>query len=397
MNKDILIIGIDGGATKVSAWEVLYDEPAGIFHLGKANAQRAYRDIPGFIPDFKPVAVAEQLNQRDTNSIKPTPDEQQQEAVYVEACAQVIEAITQETGKTVILAGLGMPGLKTEDKRGIAVVANGPRMLRYSDLLEKRLELSEIQFAAPIHHLGSDADYCGIGENDSAEGRFRDVQNAYYLGGGTGVADALKLNGELIPFDQTKGWMAKSWEMKSPDGRSLERFASAGGIQSIYADLSGRPVEELNAEGLYPMQMATRIVQGDTAAAQTFELVVEQLAQLLFERITTLYVGWQENFEFMNPNRPPLLSDHPFKGGLFQRIILGQRLGDLAESEHGKKYLFLPLLQRLADLVSQSTALTETAKAHYADLNTIVVTSLLREAPALGAGIDAFNHFREAH
>ncbi len=393
MNKDFLIIGIDGGATKVSAWEVIYDASTDIFTLGKAHAQRSYRDIPGFIPDFKPVPVAEQIEQRDANAITPTNDEQQQETVYVEACAQVIEAISRDTGKKVILAGLGMPGLKTEDKRGIAVVANGPRMLRYSDLLEERLRLSAIEFAAPIHHLGSDADYCGIGENFSAEGRFREVQTAYYLGGGTGVADALKLNGNLVPFDQTKEWMAKSWEMKSPDGRSLERFASAGGIQSIYADLSGRSVDELNAEGLYPLQMAERIASGDSVAAQTFQLVTEQLAQLLFERITTLYAGWQDNFEFMNPNRPPLSTEHPFKGGLFQRIILGQRLGDLADSESGKMHLFKPLLERVRQLIAESLVLDDKAKSHYEPLDTILITSLLREAPALGAGIDAFNHF----
>ncbi len=393
MNNNILIIGIDGGATKVSAWEVQYDETSDIFSMGTANAQRSYRDIPGYISDFTPVPVAEQLKQRDENTINPTTDEQQQETVYVEACAQVIEKIAQQTSKKVIIVGLGMPGLKTEDKRGIAVVANGPRMLRYSDLLEERLKLSDIQFAAPIHHLGSDADYCGIGENFSAEGRFRDVQNAYYLGGGTGVADALKLNGSLVPFDETKEWMAKSWEMKSSDGRSLERFASAGGIQSIYADLSGRSVEELNAEGLYPLQMAERIDQGDTTSAQTFKLVVEELAQLLFERITTLYAGWQENFEFMNPNRPALSSEHPFKGGLFQRIILGQRLGDLADSTHGKTYLFKPLLSRLQQLISDSAHLGNSAKAHYSSLESILVTSLLREAPALGAGIDAFTHY----
>jgi len=393
--ENILIIGIDGGATKVSAWEVLYDKASDIFHLGQANAQRSYRDIPGHIPDFTPVPVAEQLNQRDRNNITPSTDEQQQETVYVEACALVIEKIAQQTGKKVILAGLGMPGLKTEDKRGIAVVANGPRMLRYSALLEERLTLSDIQFAAPIHHLGSDADYCGIGENFSAEGRFRDVQNAYYLGGGTGVADALKLNGALVPFDQTKDWIAKSWEMKSTDGRSLERFASAGGIQSIYADLSGRTVEELNAEGLYPLQMAERIAEGDASAKQTFELVVEQLAQLLFERITTLYAGWQENFEFMNPNRPALSSEHPFRGGLFQRIILGQRLGDLADSAHGKTYLFTPLRERVQQLIAKSVCLDDKAKAHYEHLETILVTSLLREAPALGAGIDAYYHYEE--
>ena len=336
MYQNFLLIGVDGGATKISAWEIQYDAQTKTFALGAFNAQRSYKDIPGFQTDFDPVPIGQQIKEMQEGASKSTDAEQQQEAVYVEACAQVIEELTKRSGKDTVLVGIGMPGLKTENKRGIAAVANGPRMLHYSDLLEERLKLSQINFAAPVYHLGSDADYCGIGENFSEDGLFNAVENAYYLGGGTGVADALKLKGNLLPFDKTKDWLAKSWEMKSEDGRSLERFASAGGIQSIYAAISGKSIQELNAQKLYPLQISEQALKGDPYSIETLTLTAQQLSLLLYERITTLYSGWHGLFSFMNENRTPLNSKHNFMGTLLESIIIGQRLGELMDSAHGK-------------------------------------------------------------
>ena len=390
MKKNFLLLGIDGGATKVSGWEIHVDPDRQTFKLGEAQADRSYRDIPGHLPEFTPVPIPRQLKERDENAIKPTAEEEQQAAVYVEACAQVIEEIVKRTGNHQALVGLGMPGLKTPDRRGIGVVANGPRMIHYCRQLEERLQMADIRLITPIDHIGSDADYCGIGENYSDEGLFSDVVNAYYLGGGTGVADAMKLDGELVPFDATKEWMAKSWEMKADDGRSLERFASAGGIQSIYADLSGVDVAELNQKHIFPLQMAELAHQGDTVAKDTYALVVEKIARLLFERITTLYSGCQGVFEFLNPNRPALATKHEFMGKLWERIIIGQRLGEVLDSSAGKEVVRLPLIQKLQQLINSAGALDEKAKKHYRDIDNLIKTSKLREAPVIGAGIDAY-------
>ncbi len=389
MEKDFIVIGIDGGATKVSAWNVRFDPDGSNFSLGDVNIQRSYRDIPGFIPDFTPVDLGTQLKEFEHNNIHPTADEEQQGAVYVEACAQVVEEIAARFQSSRVLIGIGMPGIKTADKRGIAVVANGPRMLHYARDLESRLTLKHIELVQPIAHIGSDADYCGIGENYAAQGAFRDVQNAYYLGGGTGVADALKLNGELLPFDQTKTWLAKSWEMKNASGISLEKFASAGGIQGIYANLAGKSVDELNQSGIYPLQIAEMAAGGDATAQETFRQVAESLSMLLFERITTLFAGWQEFFEFVNPNRAALTPEHPYLGQRFERMVIGQRLGELFDSAAGKQVLREPVIAQLQRLITESPVLDQTAKEHYAQMDHIVVTSRLREAPALGAGIDA--------
>lgn len=390
MQKNFLLLGIDGGATKVSGWEIRVDPERKSFKLGDIQADRSYREIPGYLSDFRPVPIHQQLKERDENAIKPTAEEEQQAAVYVEACAQVIEEIVKRAGNQRVLVGLGMPGLKTPDLRGIGVVANGPRMIHYCRQLEERLQMVDIRLLTPIDHIGSDADYCGIGENYSDDGLFRDVSYAYYLGGGTGVADALKLDGKLVPLDATKEWMAKSWEMKADDSRSLERFSSAGGIQSIYAELSGVDVAELNRKQIFPLQMAELAHQGDTIAQKTYDLVVDKLSLLLFERITTLFKGWQGLFDFMNPNRPALQSNHAFMGKLWERIIIGQRLGDVLESAAGTEVVRKPLIQKLKHLIDSAEVLDEKAKTHYQNIDDLIKTSKLREAPVLGAGIDAY-------
>lgn len=388
--KDVLLIGIDGGATKVSGWQVIVNEENRTFELGNLSSSKSYKEIPGFLADFRPVAIPDQFSQRDSGNIQLTSAEEQQEDVYVEACARVIEDLYEKDSGKKILLGIGMPGLKTEDRRGICVIANGPRMLHYAARLEERLAMNDIELLSPVHHLGSDADYCGIGENYAADGLFRNVKNAYYLGGGTGVADAMKLNGELLPFDLLKDWLAKTWEMKSADGRSLERFTSVGGMQAVYAEISGKKLSELNELNIYPLQIAELAAKGNAAAQKMIALAVENLSRLLFERITSLYSGSQGVFQFVNPNRPPLKKQHPYLRNVFECIIIGQRLGELFETDSGKQVLRNPLIEKLGALISNSKNFDADAKKHYADLNNMIKTSKLREAPALGAGIDAY-------
>ncbi len=184
--------------------------------------------------------------------------------------------------------------------------------------------------------------------------------------------------------------MAKSWEMKAEDGRSLERFASAGGIQNLYAEIAGKDVAELNRQKIYPFQIAAMAAEGDESARKTFDLVVKNLSLLLFERISTVYAGWQGLFSFVNPNRPALSTKHDYLGTLLDRIIIGQRLGELMDSEAGRAILRKPLLEQLSRLIASAEALDAAAKRHYENPEKIIVTSKLRAAPALGAGIDAY-------
>ena len=394
MNGHYLLIGIDGGATKVSAWVVIRDNEQNSFTLGKNHEECAYADIHGFNLDFKPLPIPQQLEDFQNDKATATVLEQSQAKTFIEACARVIIQLAEKIKKKNVLVGIGMPGLKTKDRRGIAVLANGPRIFDYADQVESRVKNQSIAFVKPIAHIGSDADYCGIGEKYARNGSLKGIRNAYYLGGGTGAADALLINENLIPFDHTKKWLAKTWEMKNDLGKSLERYASASGIQFLYSQHSGIDIDVLNRDKVYPLDIANRALTGEKAALATMDELTEYLALLLYERITTIFSGSQNLFQFVNDKREPLETNHIYRGVLLDRIVIGQRLGDLLGSRAGIEMLTKPLVRRLSALIDSSEHLTETAKAHYLHGNQlkdhILFSSPLREAPALGAGIDAY-------
>ena len=394
MQDDVLLIGVDGGATKVNAWSIRVNPDDTSFSLGRFNAVKAYREIDGFDENFTPVVINRQLDEIDAGAIQPTAAEQKQGRTYTSACADVIKEIVYMSGVDKILVGIGMPGLKTEDQRGIAAMANGPRMINYAEQIENLLEYAGILLVQPISHIGSDAYYCGLGEEYDQDGQFRDVQNSYYLGGGTGAADALKLTGEIILLDEVKGWFVKTWEMKSPEDLSVEKYVASSGIQLIYASTTGTSVAALNENGIYPPQIRQRALDGEKAARETFERVSLYLAKLLYERVTSIYMGWQGLFDFVNPNRPVPSKEHNFQKVLYDSIIIGQRLGDLLRDSEGDDILWKPLFRHLSEMVCTSDCLDETAKAHYCEKDkfkeNLIRISKLREAPAIGAGVDAY-------
>jgi predicted NBD/HSP70 family sugar kinase len=395
--KEPLLLGIDGGASKVAALQVNAEENRQVFTLGDRYAVAGYNELPHYNPNFTPQPLAKQLAEFRANTINLTQDEVEQGEVYVSACYQVVVALAKTSCRPGLLIGIGMPGLKTADKRGIAVLSNGPRIPDYALHLEVKLKRANIPLIVPIHKLGSDADYCGFGENHAKRGNFSDVPNAYYLGGGTGAADVMKLNGSLLPFDEAKDWIAKSWEMQNEDHISLEKFASAGGLQDLYRQNSGTAPRDIQQNTYYPLQIAERALTGDTAAVKTMQACAIHLALLLYERLTTLYCGWQDLFSFTNPDRSNLLTDHPFKGSLLDRIVIGQRLSELMRSRAGQAVLTKPLLNNLSRLIDGSTCLDVRAKMHYLHgtvlRNERFVLSSLREAAALGAAVDAYQAF----
>lgn len=390
--SETLLIGIDGGATKVSGWTTVINED-NTFQLGDINVIKEYREYEEHMPSFKPVNILIQLGEMNEDDIDLTVEEKLHGKAYMYATADVIVELAERVGTDRVMVGIGMPGLKSADKRGIVALANGPRMPEYCKVIEERVEAAGIKMEKPIHHLGSDADYCGIGEEYSSDGLFRQAENSYYLGGGTGVADALKLRGELLAFDQAKTWIAKAWEMKNSEGKSMERFASSSGIQAIYSEFSGMSVAELNESHLYPPQIMD-LFDEDAAAKRTFNDVSYNIAKLLFERIVTLYSGWHHFFEFVNSNRADLSEKHSYRTTLLDSIIIGQRLGDLLEASKGKNVFYEPFLEFLSKFIVESPYLDAKFKKHYLRdeqfKEELIQTSKLREAPAIGAGVDAY-------
>ena len=398
MNDDFLLIGIDGGATKVNGWSLDIDEKGKSFSLGEWHSGKSYNEIEGFIENFQPVDINVQLAQMKNGSFEIAESEAAQSKVYIEACSEVIKDIVEKSGTNRILVGIGLPGLKTEDKRGVAAMANGPRLMQYSEILEKRLAAYGIDLVEPISQLGSDAYYCGLGEEYALKGQFKMVQNSYYLGGGTGAADALKINGSLLSLDDIKNWFVKTWEIKTSEGLSTESYVSARGIQSIYGNIVGVNVSSLTNQGVYPPQIREKALQGVGAAIETFRRVSYYLALLLYERITTLNIGWQNLFTFVNPNRSEPEKEHDYLGTTLESIIVGQRLGDLLRSSEGDDVLWGPLFNHLTSFITESVVLSDEVKDYYCPegyfSRNIIKVSNLREAPAIGAGADAYLTWR---
>lgn len=388
--KNVILLGIDGGATKLSGWTVEFNQNTGLFRLGNLNIQKKYSDYQGYNENFKPVDIKTQLEEMNDH-IFIADEEKVQADIYMKAAADVAIELLQIYEDKKALIGIGMPGLKTKDLRGISAIANGPRMPAYCNLLEEKIHEQSLELLAPIAHLGSDADYCGLGEEYSENGLFRNIDHAYYLGGGTGVADALKLNGKLVRFDHAKQWIAKAWEMKCEKGNSLEQYASASGIQKFYSHYSKISVQDLNKNQIFPIQILEKALQNEKAAYDTITEVGKHLAKLLFERITTIYSGWSEIFSFLNPNKEMLTMEHEYRGILLDRIIIGQRLGDLLLKSRGTKILWPQIMEGLSELIH--TTGEKKLQEHYLKNGKfheeIIQISNLREAPALGAGIDA--------
>ena len=333
----VLLIGVDGGATEVKAHAVACDDlaRASAFALRPESAARVYSQLP----EFAPLPVGEQLAQRDSGRTQLSAPEIEQGRLWVAAAAEAIIETAHACAAQRVLVGIGMPGLKTPDSRGICVINNGPRMPEYLTLLERNLAQAGVALASPIAALGSDADYCGLGEEYAAEGLFRDVQNAYYVGGGTGLADALKLRGKLVPFDAAKSWLLKSWQIPSALGPTFEQLVSASALNRVWAnwtDVASAPRGRRSApETLHTADTALQLASiyperaalaGDPRAAAWLDTAALVLAELISERLRTIKLGRAcvphrgDAYGKLNPN-------HDYRGTLLDRVIIGQRIG----------------------------------------------------------------------
>ena len=415
---NVVLIGLDGGASEAKAHAVSCDslETPTSFTLQPESAARVYRSLPAFTP----LPVAEQIAQRDAGLAQLGEYEREQGALFIAAAAEAIIDVARQCAAKRVLVGAGMPGLKTADRRGIAAINNGPRMPDYLDQLESRLTDADLELRAPIAELGSDADYCGLGEQYAADGLFRDVENAYYVGCGTGIADAMKLRGELVPFDDCKSWIQKSWQMPSALGPTFEKLVSASSLNDVYArlkrgtekrrhggtekkrhggeqaDAGGTAVSAVFDDGdatgslvvdQFPEQAAA---DGDPLAVAWLDTAALILAELIFERIRTIKNG-RADAPHRGETYDALEMNHEYRGIVLERVVIGQRLGQVYGDTRFRN-LFTDHVDRyLAGMIAacgdaQLAARTLDSEALRAGR---LCASALRAAPALGAAIAA--------
>lgn len=383
MSDNILLIGVDGGATEIKAHEVIAQQSGDerSFKLGAASASRVYERVA----DFTPVPVAQQFSERDLDAIEIKPSEKKQADKWIDAAFEAIAEVVKGAASTgPVQIGVGMPGLKSPDKRGIVVINNGPRLPKYLEQLEAKLEAANIKLAAPIAALGSDADYCGIGEEFASDGLFRDVDNAYYMGAGTGVADAMKLKGKLVTFDEASGWIQKSWQVASSFGPTFEKLISAKSMNETYHRLVGHLSD---AGAKYPEVDAAA---GQPIAMSWMESVAMLAAELIFERLQTITTGRPTRTD-RGEAYAALNADHAYRGTKVDRVIIGQRLGQICSQPQKGLDVLSRIKEYLAAFISESknNDLIE-AYAPKGQLNaSLLVASKLRAAPAIGAAVAA--------
>lgn len=330
------IIGLDGGATKVSGG-IVEQVNESTFRIIDTTIDMRYSDHPNFNPDFSPLPLDQQ------RGVEISKAECRQGKVFIDCVYEVIKSLT---GNDPFHVAIAMPGIKTENGRGIASMANGPRIPDFCDQLEEAMSL-----VLPIQRLESDADMCAWGEEYGEEGAFRSVNNAYYLGGGTGTADGLKLNGRLLPFDEASNWIGKSIKLKMINGKLLETYTSMSGIHALREFI-------------------------------TDDEIGSALGQLIFERISTIYSGWSGMF-IIDQN---LNSEHPYLGTLLDRIVIGQRLSQFLQSEEGKltyKAVIKTLTNQCADAHS---AISDHFLVNGDFDSSRIILSDLRAAPIIGLG-----------
>ena len=386
--KEYIIIGIDGGGSKVSAG-IIESSDLSTFTF-KSLSQQFYNERSEFNSDFSPVAMDIQLNEYNKEEYNITKDEVLQGNAIIESFHNSIINLNIEKP---ILMGIGMVGLKTKDLRGIGAIANGPRMPKFCIQLENALNKSNIHLHKPIQYIGSDADNCGIGEEYGKDGLFKDIQNAYYIGGGTGTADALKLKNELIPLDNISSWIAKTWEILNENNISMEQYTSLQGIQSIYSSYSEIPINKLCDESIYANEIFSRALENEQAALLTCADITKYMSILIVERIETVFSGWQNKFELLNPKHSVLDNNHPYKNNLLERIIIGQGLGKLFHLSKNTPLLWDPLHNNIYNMIQKSRVLPSKAKNFFFENGTLkkgfIMTSNLVNSAILGAGITA--------
>ena len=203
------LLGIDCGGTKVLAQSASFDSETGLVSPGEFHLEVNYTDSPNWNPNFIPIHLDLQRQEFSERNIFLTEPEMDQGDVIVETIQNVIFKSESDS------IGLCFPGIKND--RGVVIMANGPRI---PDLLERIPE---------IDSLYNDSDCCVVGEWKSTIGKMKNAKNSVYIGGGTGIADGIILNGELIDFNERDD-VKRSWELIMENGQSVESCLSPKGM-----------------------------------------------------------------------------------------------------------------------------------------------------------------------
>ena len=222
--SDDLLAGIDCGATKVMVQSGTYCSKTSKISPGSIYHELHYSDHPGWNFNFKPIPLKIQKNEYQSSNISLTNEEIDQGNVMIETIVSSIKIIEDYK------IGLCFPGLKSHE--GIVVMANGPRIPNLTHHIN------------PVKNILNDSDCCVIGELKSTIGMMQDTENGIYIGGGTGIADGIILNGEILNITNTVG-VPRCWEISVSSNETVETLLSPAGIIKRYNDQNNTDVKVL--------------------------------------------------------------------------------------------------------------------------------------------------------
>lgn len=201
-------VGLDCGASKILYQKASFDFDLDLVIPSGNSIERLYSNNKNWIESFEPVSIQTQLKQFSKNVIVITSEEESQGKVIIEEIKKLL-ALTDQNNLSICF-----PGLKSNE--GACVMKNGPRI----PFLKKKLNLNQ--------HIFNDSDCCTIGEWKSSIGCMINIKNAIYIGGGTGIADGIIMNGKILNFNDNSD-LKRSWEMGFNDS-TIESQISPGGM-----------------------------------------------------------------------------------------------------------------------------------------------------------------------
>lgn len=346
---EALLLGVDGGASGVRV-HVVERLATGRLRLGGRSAEQSWEGWAGFAP----VEIERQLSEREgleAGRVAVDEAERSEGHAWVHTLANAVAELT--FGLELhggLRLGVCLPGLKSSDGRGVLVARNGPRIPDFAAELERQLAGRNIPLAATLPPLASDGEASGWGEEHAPQGKMGGVPSAYYLACGTGVAEALKLEGRHLPLDEVRAHLPAPWAIRTERGTMEDRLS----LRELARALGGHPDEPIEALA-HRADRAGRAALGGWASA---------LGAFLGRRVLEIEAA----------------------GVQLDRIVVGQRSGRLLADEHLAECVRNPLHRALETAMRAGQDGGVLVSSYASDL---VVASTLRAAPAIGAAAAA--------
>ena len=296
--SDPVLLGLDGGATKVLAQACTIDHKSSLITPAGGFAELIYRDAKTFSPDFSPVDLEQQQKEASSHKYHITEQEAKQSESIADTIARTIIAF--EGVNKISLMGLCFPGIKTPKLDGVSIMANGPRNIKMLSMINNKIKTNEHR-KLMMKEIHDDSECCLIGEWKSSIGKLQNSENAIYIGGGTGIADGIILGNKIVDMRNSKK-IKRSWELTMPTGKSVEYYLSLGGMLNQWG--KGRSTKAMQS-------LLEHATSGDIAACQ----IIENASQA---------------FDYLINNRVSFFQSH---GATPEKIVIGQRLGSILSDD----------------------------------------------------------------